>query len=719
MLGAKYIEFLVAKLKLMTQFKDCIEGSYAPGLQTSGSTAKSPTSPELLGALFALWRLLLDLQLLAIDPPKWVWNIRLAIALVVAREEYSLVALVSHVLRAYKVLNAVPESKESPQVLFKGFFPNFFSYYGYAYRYFNTLKLIPELAGRKLKLLPIGLDAYLNTFVADALKDGELVGLFQGDNEIMGLGVPVSAKGKILAVPNSKKEEKKENPKVQVEEIIKVANPIVVVQKEAPKQSIQKHENKESEYLSAALASFPQAKLQEHLSRIKVSTQSTEHTPIASQNQQRILTASQPTIPPQAAQQAVPQLYPYNTQNGKPTEQSSAMPVRAEEQTVMKQAGTADTGKKEMESMVQSVDLLGLDDDLISSSPSTDPHKTSHSSGSEKAQYRSDNSKAKAFTSISTPTMAVQKTAEELKQSDFSGFAFVNNNPMGMGTPRVMEQPQQLPVNAGGPKPLANVVTEEINNFRSSFFIDISEIKMVERIGSGASADVYRSLYRGTEIAVKVLRNLNENDMEKVNELRRELNALLILRHPNLVLFMGTTISPKGSIGLVTEFCSGGNLFSLLHESPVSLSWKQRCKIALDIAKGMNSLHSYKPPILHRDLKSLNLLLVEAVKGPSDPVLVKITDLGLARFQSATQYMTGMAGTFHWMAPEVLAGRPYTIKADVYSYAVVLWEIITRKKPYEGMDPRKIMNVVLNLNQRPDQSCVPPDCPPLVLFRPH
>jgi serine/threonine protein kinase len=179
---------------------------------------------------------------------------------------------------------------------------------------------------------------------------------------------------------------------------------------------------------------------------------------------------------------------------------------------------------------------------------------------------------------------------------------------------------------------------------------------------------------------------------------------------------MGATISPKGSIGLVTEFCGGGNLFNLLHESNVPLSWKQRCKMALDVAKGMNSLHSYKPPILHRDLKSLNLLLVESVKGPYDPVLVKITDLGLARFQSSNQYMTGMAGTFHWMAPEVLAGKPYTIKADIYSYAIVLWEIITRRKPYEDMDPRRIMHLVLNLNQRPEQTSIPFDCPPLVLL---
>ena len=103
------------------------------------------------------------------------------------------------------------------------------------------------------------------------------------------------------------------------------------------------------------------------------------------------------------------------------------------------------------------------------------------------------------------------------------------------------------------------------------------------------------------------------------------------------------------------------------------------------------------------------------MKDHFDSITVKITDFGLARFQSQDQFMTGAAGTFHWMAPEVLINKPYTVKADVYSYGIVLWEIITRRKPYEGINTAMIGYNVVHCNVRPDIRFVPRDCPPLVI----
>lgn len=91
-----------------------------------------------------------------------------------------------------------------------------------------------------------------------------------------------------------------------------------------------------------------------------------------------------------------------------------------------------------------------------------------------------------------------------------------------------------------------------------------------------------------------------------------------------------------------------------------------------DVARGMYYLHDNSPPILHRDLKSLNLMLADEVLSPNDRVMVKITDFGVARPMDESGKMTGQMGTCHWMAPEVINNQPYTLAADVYSFAIVM-----------------------------------------------
>ena len=811
----------------MIKFKDYIEPSYAPLIQNGSAqnaSVKSPLEPELIFALFGLWKLLLELHLLAIEPPKWVWNTRIGVTMIIMKEEYSLISLLSHILKVMKMFNQIPETPENPQMLFRRIFPNFFTFYSYSYKYFNTLKFISELSERPIISLPIGLDAYLNTYMPDYYQDiSKLSIFFHYTNEIMGIKVPISAKDKMTSDTDKANEEKKttqskslvfvsrqnaateqlkkfstnnskkedssldflyENGNIFPTEMLKknVSNiktsaymkpadntikPKVQIPKELPPERPLKSENDliksidmlglDDETTNTKLNSSPHKMgfgTFDNASKVQYSSNNTQllnqsnvrpqfkaeeipptsyscyipennESPILKQNmvnfspqkiqqytpqvapplmpqlrpqvQPQVTVQSMPPLAPQIRLTVPPATMPQLAPQIRPTVPSQAMPQLAPQIRPIVRPTTMPQLAPQIRPIMPSQTI-----------PQMRPNLTSNTIAQPNSQIRSQLPQELTQTS---GKMELQIAAPTMVQ--FPPQIRPNNTPQVR--PQYGQMIQQNPMDQSN-KPLANVINEEINKFRSSFFIDISEIKITERIGSGASADVYKAFYRGTEIAVKVLRNLNENDTEKINELRRELNALLILRHPNLVLFMGTTISSNGSIGLVSEFCSGGNLFNLLHESPVVLNWKQRGKIALDIAKGMNSLHSYKPPILHRDLKSLNLLLVEPVTSQYDPILVKITDLGLARFQSNDQYMTGMAGTFHWMAPEVLGGMPYTIKADVYSYAIVLWEIITRKKPYEGMDPRKIMNLVLNLKQRPDQTCIPSDCPPLVFF---
>ena len=114
--------------------------------------------------------------------------------------------------------------------------------------------------------------------------------------------------------------------------------------------------------------------------------------------------------------------------------------------------------------------------------------------------------------------------------------------------------------------------------------------------------------------------------------------------------------------------------------------------MALDTAKAVHYLHCFNPPILHRDLKSLNLLLDEAFR-------IKLADFGWTRTLSI--YMTGKIGTYQWMAPEVIGGQTYTEKADVFSYGIILWEISSREPPYRNISGQQVSVEVLNNDLRP------------------
>ena len=230
----------------------------------------------------------------------------------------------------------------------------------------------------------------------------------------------------------------------------------------------------------------------------------------------------------------------------------------------------------------------------------------------------------------------------------------------------------------------------------SGIEIPFSAIKPGRRVGAGAFAVVYEGKYRGQSVAVKHLQLANINE-KVILDFHTEVAMIKSLRHPNIVHAMGACIDP---ICLVTEFCTRGSLFGILHKKTLKLPWELRLKLAMDAARGMRFLHTHKPTIIHRDLKSLNLLVDEQWT-------LKVTDFGLSRFKSQ-QLMTGQCGTFQWMAPEVVASQSYTEKADVYSFGVNLWELWTRKVPYGKLQPMQVAVAVMSKGKRPH---VPDDMP--------
>ncbi|XP_010428298.1 PREDICTED: serine/threonine-protein kinase EDR1-like isoform X2 [Camelina sativa] len=212
------------------------------------------------------------------------------------------------------------------------------------------------------------------------------------------------------------------------------------------------------------------------------------------------------------------------------------------------------------------------------------------------------------------------------------------------------------------------------------------EITLGERIGLGSYGEVYRGDWHGTEVAVKKFLDQDLSG-EALEEFRSEVRIMKKLRHPNIVLFMGAVTRPP-NLSIVTEFLPRGSLYRLIHRPNNQLDERRRLRMALDAARGMNYLHSCSPMIVHRDLKSPNLLV-------DKNWVVKVCDFGLSRMKHSTYLSSkSTAGTAEWMAPEVLRNEPANEKCDVYSYGVILWELFTLQQPWGKMNAMQVVGAV-------------------------
>ncbi|CAM0953185.1 unnamed protein product [Alopecurus aequalis] len=215
-----------------------------------------------------------------------------------------------------------------------------------------------------------------------------------------------------------------------------------------------------------------------------------------------------------------------------------------------------------------------------------------------------------------------------------------------------------------------------------------NELVLKEKIGAGSFGTVHRADWHGSDVAVKILME-QDYHLDRFREFMREVAIMKSLRHPNIVLFMGAVTEPP-NLSIVTEYLSRGSLYKLLHRSGARdvLDERRRLNMAFDVAKGMNYLHRRSPPIVHRDLKSPNLLV-------DKKYTVKVCDFGLSRLKANTYLSSkSLAGTPEWMAPEVLRDEPSNEKSDVYSFAVILWELMTLQQPWCNLNPAQVVAAV-------------------------
>lgn len=229
------------------------------------------------------------------------------------------------------------------------------------------------------------------------------------------------------------------------------------------------------------------------------------------------------------------------------------------------------------------------------------------------------------------------------------------------------------------------------------------EITLGERIGLGSYGEVYRGEWHGTEVAVKKFLDQDISG-DALEEFRSEVRIMKRLRHPNVVLFMGA-VTRAPNLSIVTEFLPRGSLYRLIHRPNSQLDERKRLRMALDVARGMNYLHNSTPVIVHRDLKSPNLLV-------DKNWVVKVCDFGLSRMKHNTFLSSkSTAGTAEWMAPEVLRNEPSNEKCDVFSFGVILWELATLQQPWGGMNPMQVVGAVGFQHRRLE---IPNDMDPVI-----
>lgn len=201
--------------------------------------------------------------------------------------------------------------------------------------------------------------------------------------------------------------------------------------------------------------------------------------------------------------------------------------------------------------------------------------------------------------------------------------------------------------------------------------INSSELTFTKRLGEGAFAQVFKGEYRSQEVAIKVLKDKPEAN--GLIDFKKEFDILSMLRSPHLVFFYGACTQP--SFCLVFEFCSKGTLYDVLNDLNEDITWSRVFRASLDAIKGLSCLHNWKPPIVHRDMKSLNLLV-------DSNWVCKVSDFGTSRAivgQASDLATLGkLRGTYAYCAPEVYFGKTFTPKSDIFSFGVILWELAYR-----------------------------------------
>ncbi|XP_047058604.1 serine/threonine-protein kinase A-Raf-like [Lolium rigidum] len=234
--------------------------------------------------------------------------------------------------------------------------------------------------------------------------------------------------------------------------------------------------------------------------------------------------------------------------------------------------------------------------------------------------------------------------------------------------------------------------------------VDRSKLLIGPRFAAGAHSRLFNGIYMEVPVAVKFIRQPDEQeDAELALQLEKQFNTeiatLSRLQHRNVIKLIGACSSPP-VFCVITEFLPGGSLRAFLHKQEhKSLPLDKIISVGLDIANGMAYIHSQG--VVHRDVKPENIIF-------DAEWCAKIVDFGIACEEAYCDPLANDPGTFRWMAPEMMKHKPYGRKVDVYSFGLILWEMLTGSVPYEDLTPFQAAFAVFDKNVRP---AIPSSCP--------
>ncbi|GLE05369.1 hypothetical protein PINS_up014382 [Pythium insidiosum] len=206
----------------------------------------------------------------------------------------------------------------------------------------------------------------------------------------------------------------------------------------------------------------------------------------------------------------------------------------------------------------------------------------------------------------------------------------------------------------------------------------MKELALGRELSRGAFGEVYRGTFRGELVAVKRLTPDRRADINQLLGFLSEAKLMAAMQHERIISFVGVAWKTPLEVHVVTEFMDGGDVRALLRrykaEGHANGYDAAKLRIAVHVLEALTYLHSLQPQVLHRDLKSRNILLTSTLEA-------KLIDFGVSR-ERGEQTLTIGVGTLRWMAPEVMQDGHYGQSADLFSFGIVLSELDTHELPY-------------------------------------